>query len=209
MPKREELQQIESKPLETGRFEIALKEIPIYKLTSIEELEKVLRYCMVLVGLRASNLPGKEEKAILINHIQKYYSGHSIAEIKLAFDMAVNGELNIQHSEVVCYENFSILYFCNIMNVYREWAVQQWNFLKSKEEEQFQTILTDEQLEDIIRKDIEDKYQQMRNGRVPYGLPDYLKEILVKDGLMKQEDDLASFFVQRLGKGIENIYVPA
>lgn len=70
-----------------------------------------------------------------------------------------------------------------------------------------QVILTDQQLDDLHRKDIEEYYQRCRNGRVPYNMPDYFKPILVKDGLMKQEDDLISFFVQRLGKGFENIYV--
>lgn len=70
-----------------------------------------------------------------------------------------------------------------------------------------QVILTDEQLEDIQRGDIENFYQRIRDGRVPHNLPDYFKPVLVKDGLMKQEDDLSSFFVQRLGKGFENIYV--
>jgi hypothetical protein len=71
-----------------------------------------------------------------------------------------------------------------------------------------QKVLTDKQLEDLQRADIEAFYQRCRNGRTPYCLPDYFKEILVKDGLMKQEDQLSAFFMERLGKGIENIYVP-
>ena len=72
-----------------------------------------------------------------------------------------------------------------------------------------QIILTDQQLEDLVRKDIEEKYQQMRNGRVPYGSFEHFKEILVKDKLMKEDENITNFFVQRLGKGFKNIYVPA
>jgi hypothetical protein len=69
-------------------------------------------------------------------------------------------------------------------------------------------ILTDQQLNDLHRSDVEMFYQRCRIGITPpKKLPDYYKAILVKDGLMKQEDDLSEFFVNRLGKGIENVYV--
>lgn len=79
---------------------------------------------------------------------------------------------------------------------------------RKKEKPAEQKILTDQQLEDIQRLDIENVYQQMRSGRVPYGLPVYFKELLIKDGLLKPGEDISSFFVQRLGNGIENIYIP-
>lgn len=68
-------------------------------------------------------------------------------------------------------------------------------------------IYSDKELDDLHRGDIEAFYQRIRNGRVPYSLPEYFKPILVKDGLMKQEETLADFFQNRLGKGIENVYV--
>lgn len=70
-----------------------------------------------------------------------------------------------------------------------------------------QVILNQKQLDDIVRHDIENYFQRCRNGQVPYGMPEYFKDILVKDGLLKSEDNLTTFFVERLGKGIENIYV--
>lgn len=68
-------------------------------------------------------------------------------------------------------------------------------------------IYKDAELDDLHRGDIEAFYQRIRGGRVPYALPEYFKVILVKDGLMKEGDTLAEFFMNRLGKGIENIYV--
>lgn len=69
-------------------------------------------------------------------------------------------------------------------------------------------IYTDEELENLTRGDIEAFYQRLRNGRVPYSLPEnYFKPILVKDGLMTNDQTLADFFTNRLGKNIENVYV--
>jgi len=81
---------------------------------------------MVKIGLRSQNWPSEEEKTVLINHIIKGYNGHTISEIKLAFDMAIEGKLDV---EVNCYENFSCLYFSNIMSSYRQWAKQEYEQL--------------------------------------------------------------------------------
>lgn len=83
---------------------------------------EVLRYVMVLIGLRAQNYPDKIETQILVNFITKHYGGHTPAEIKLAFEMAITRKLDI---EAKCYENFSVAYFVSIMEAYREWAKEQ------------------------------------------------------------------------------------
>lgn len=70
-----------------------------------------------------------------------------------------------------------------------------------------QVIYTDEQLEYFVREDIENFYQRLRDGWIPKHVPEYFRAMLVKDGLMKEDDKLADFFVQRLGKGFANIYV--
>lgn len=67
-------------------------------------------------------------------------------------------------------------------------------------------ILTDEELNNIHREDVENFYQRLRKGWVPERVPDYFKEILVKDGLVNQNDSVEVFFGLRLGKGMENIY---
>lgn len=93
------------------------------------------------------------------------------------------------------------------MNAYRLWAAQE--FKESiRDEPLTQNLLTEKQLEDIQRGDIEAFYQRCRSGRVPYNTPGYFKGILVKDKLMSEDEDVSSFFVQRLGKGSENIYKP-
>lgn len=88
---------------------------------------------MVKVGLRAKNWPTDEEKVILLDHIFENYGGNRVDEIKLAFDLAIAGKLDLDYKDVVCYENFSCLYFSTIMNAYRQWAVLQNQQIQKKE----------------------------------------------------------------------------
>lgn len=183
---------------------LAVKDCKIASLDSIEPLEQALRYVMVLVGIRSTNLPEKAEKAVLINFIQTNYGGHTAAEIRLAFEMAVAGKLDC---DPVPYENFSVLYFSTVMNAYRKWAAQEYRE-SIREVPMKQELLTDEQLEHIHRGDVEAFYQRCRKGIVPHKVPDYFKAILVKDGIMTQDQNLAVVLTEKLGNGVENLYEP-
>lgn len=110
-------------------FEVAVRGIKV-KDTPLEALKETLRLVILKLGLRAQNIPQAEEKAVLIAHIQQYYGGHTPAEILLAFDMAINGQLEV---EVNSYENFSCAYFSSIMIAYRVWAAEQARQIKPKE----------------------------------------------------------------------------
>lgn len=195
------------RPLKTGDiFLQAVRSDKICMLSDFEPLKEALRYIMLLVGLRANNIPNEEEKLVLINYIGKHYGGHSPEEIRLAFEMAINGELEINPSDVKCYENFSVLYFSSIMNAYRKWSAQQYN-QSIKEPAPQQRIYTDEKNDNMYREDVEMYYQRCRNGQVLYNIPDYFKYILVKDGLMQPEETLSLFFVKKLGNNATNIYI--
>lgn len=119
-------------PLKNGdRFREASSGLKMYKLRKdiddmamavLEREDRVkgaLRYAMLLVGLKAQNLPSEKEKEVLVSFILDKYGYHTAEEIKLAFDMAVAGELTV---DPVCYENFSPIYFAKIMNAYRAWV---------------------------------------------------------------------------------------
>lgn len=121
------------------RFELALKDEKINKC-QISDLEAVLRLVMVKVGIREGNLPNKEEKAVLIEHIVNNYGGHTCLEIKLAFEMAISSKLyeyNSKDEQVTvdanCYENFSCLYFSKVMNAYRVWSKEVYNLIPKKD----------------------------------------------------------------------------
>lgn len=125
-----------SKPLPNGelvKFESALTDQRICQLTDVEPLKQALRYAMVLVGIKAHNVPNANEKAVLLQFIANNYGGHTPAEIRLAFDLAIAGELDVE--DVKCYENFSPLYFASIMNAYRKWARPRHGEIKPVEKE--------------------------------------------------------------------------
>lgn len=69
-----------------------------------------------------------------------------------------------------------------------------------------QIIVTEEQLINLHRQDIENFYQRCVNGRIPSTTPVYFKQRLVEDNLMGEKDNLVAFFVDRLNRGVKNIY---
>jgi len=87
-----------------------------------EDIKEVLRYSMLLVGLRGNNLPTEEEKFVLTNFVRSNFGNQTPEEIKIAFEMAVAGKLNI---DAKCYENFSCEYFGRIMNAYLDYSRQE------------------------------------------------------------------------------------
>lgn len=99
------------------------------RTTNEKDLKQVLRYSMLLVGLRANNMPTEEESFVLINFIQTNFANVTIAEIKLAFDMAVSGKLGI---DAKCYENFSCEFFGRIMARYLEFSAEETRIISQK-----------------------------------------------------------------------------
>ncbi len=99
------------------------------RVTNEKDLKQVLRYSMLLVGLRANNMPTEEESFVLINFIQTNFANVTIAEIKLAFDMAVSGKLGI---DAKCYENFSCEFFGRIMARYLEFSAEETRIISQR-----------------------------------------------------------------------------
>jgi len=82
----------------------------------------MMQYLFMVVGIRGQNIPVSPEKEFLHQYIRTHYGGHTAAEVRMAFDMAIQGKLRIPVDDVKCFENFSIQYFANIMNYFRAWA---------------------------------------------------------------------------------------
>src|SRR5277367_839620 len=126
-----------------------------------EDLIKSLRYAMMKIGLREQNWPTKEETALLVQHIEKNYGGHTMPEIRLAFDLAISGQIG---AEPNCYENFSCLYFSNIMSAYREWAKEEYKQIESK------SIPKIEYKEDMSKEAMQDwfneKVKEIKAGKL-------------------------------------------
>lgn len=112
----------------------------------IEDLKEVLRYAMMKVGLRAVNIPADIEKQVLIEHVVSNYGNHTHEEIKLAFDLAITGKLDVDPN---CFENFSCVYFSKIMNAYRAWAGKTYKeVVKEKHPEVVKEDLSDRTMQD-------------------------------------------------------------
>lgn len=129
--------------IEVKEFEAALAEKKIWHCDGEEELKQALRYIFLLVGLRAQNYPAGIEKQLLHAYIFKNYGGHTPAELKLAFEMALQNKLSLRPEDVTCYENFSIAYFSRIMEAYREWSKEQVKQLAVNKE--LPKVYTDEE----------------------------------------------------------------
>ena len=134
----------EWKPYETGSAVSIIKaqsKIPIRR-RSEEDLKEVLRYVMVLVGLRGVNMPTDEEKYVLLNFIRLNFGNQTPEEIRLAFEYAIAGKFEI---DAKCYENFSCEYFGRIMKAYIDFSRNEVK-VKPKEIEEAKPVPSDEEL---------------------------------------------------------------
>lgn len=136
---------------EANKFIEARKE-QLVKNEPQKRLTEVLRLVMLKVGLREANLPAAEEEMVLKAHIISEYGNHTCEEIKLAFDLAIAGKLEIETKNISCYENFSCLYFSSIMNAYRLWAKEQSSQIKvkPKEVEEEEKVITEDDKKEWI-----------------------------------------------------------
>lgn len=89
----------------------------------LEEITQCFRYIMMKLGLRSQNWPSEIERALITQHLLLGYGGHTVEEVKLAFDMAILRKLDVDPN---CYENFSCEYISKIMDAYRKWAAQEF-----------------------------------------------------------------------------------
>lgn len=132
-----------SKPLEIGETTELARALTDKKLPAAGDAALIssLKYVFMLIGLRPQNFPVDLEVDFLVQYILKNFAGHTNAEIRLAFDLAVAGRLPLDARELSCYENFSVAYFGRIMTAYRIWAGETHKSLpdKVKEPKQYRT----------------------------------------------------------------------
>lgn len=96
------------------------------------EIKDCLKYVYLLIGLRPQNYPDGGEKEFLHRYIAQNWGVHRLGEVRLAFDLAIQGKLNIDPKDVNCYENFSVLYFGRIMSAYRQHALELVKQIRGK-----------------------------------------------------------------------------
>lgn len=91
---------------------------------SEKDLIFALAACYTLTGLRLDNRPDKDQAPLLRGFIRTSFGGNSLAEMKLAFVMAVAGKLDLSEDDLNHYQDFNAKYFSRIMNAYLRHASQ-------------------------------------------------------------------------------------
>lgn len=119
----------------SGRFQKAI--IPTENNIRIKEVRNdqlftTLMYIWEKIGLNSDSIPRGQSLKTLETHIRNSYYAHNLEEIILAFDMAIEGKLDLEEKEVHHYQNFSCMYFSRIMNAYREYAREEYSQIKNK-----------------------------------------------------------------------------
>ena len=177
-----ELQQQDSKELKTydSGLQLALKSKKVSE--GGEPLSAALRDCMMIVGIRGANLPTQQEFDFMKMFIIRNFSGHTVDEIRLAFEMAIAGKLNVESG---AYENFSCEYFGRIMTAYRKWAASEVKQIPDKTPE-IRGIETTVNWEPIWQ----DVIQAARENRIETKIiAEPLYNYLVEIGLMNLEPE--------------------
>ena len=110
-----------AKPSQISKSEAIRQEITtavkIRNLENPEPIKQALRYCFVLIGLRPEQIPDEIEKAVLLDFIKSNLANFTPEEIKIAFELAVKGEFQV---DLKHFGKFSPVYFTSVFNKYIE-----------------------------------------------------------------------------------------
>lgn len=90
--------------------------------------------------------------------------------------------------------------------VHKRFDISEDERLVNTKKDYTQKIFTYEELEDGQREDAERQYQMFKKGFALKAL-EVNKAILVKDGLMNDDEKVIDFFIRKSENGVKNIYV--
>ena len=148
----------------------------------------------LLIGLRKTQFPAREEDVFNVTFIKKNYGHKTINEIIEAFELAVTGKLDV---DVKHYDQFTLPYFCRIMDAYRIFNNERILATPPPKLKEIAYQMTDEErlneIEEWRKKDYDFKI-----------LPLYLYDWLLKYSLHAITDDLKADYYQRAVRVHEN-----
>ena len=104
---------------------LLIKSEKIRELKSDEPIRAVLRYVITLLGVNVD----KHDKLVfdvIISTIQRSFKSLEVEEIKEAFNLAINGDLNLKPEEIQHYQKFSSLYVSNILKQYKVYKAKKY-----------------------------------------------------------------------------------
>jgi len=123
-PAKQDRKPIEAIKVNVSRAENALRDKLIDDCTEDEiKVKLILIYSMV--GLRSQFYPVNEEKKNLHDYIRLKFGKKTLSELVLAFDLAINNELELKPDDVKVYDQFTISYLALIMSAYKLWLSHQ------------------------------------------------------------------------------------
>lgn len=89
--------------------------------TKDSDLRILFLYLYGLIGLLPERFPSHSQEMILIDYVRSEWGKLRLDEIKLAYQMAISGKLDVSPEH---FQSFSALYFGKIISVYVLWASQ-------------------------------------------------------------------------------------
>lgn len=102
---------------------LLIKSEKIRELKEDEPIRAVLRYVITLIGVNVD----KHDKLVfdvIISTIQRSFKSLEVEEIKEAFNLAINGDLDLKPDEIQHYQKFSSLYVSTILKSYKRYKVK-------------------------------------------------------------------------------------
>lgn len=97
-----------------------------FKNAQLADVEDMFKVIFVLAGVKKQHIPNQLESLLLYEHLVKQYGNHTLDEMKLAFELAISGELEMPMNEIKTYDNFSVMYVSKILDYYRLWAREKY-----------------------------------------------------------------------------------
>ena len=148
----------------------------------------------LLIGLRKSQFPAPEEDIFNVAFIKKNFGHKTTTEVIEAFELAVTGKIDV---DVKHYEQFTLPYFCKIMDAYRIYNNERILATPPPKFKEIAYQMTDEER----LNEIEEWKNKSYDFKI---LPLYLYDWLLKYSLHAITDDLKVDYYNRAVKIHEN-----
>lgn len=139
------------------------------------ELKKLLAQLFALTGLKQENYPDKLQTDVLLNYIVEDLGNYSLSDIRMAFRLAIKGELGIDANH---FQSFSAAYIARIMAGYSPIRAKALNASREAENVLKRDLKIEHTIEEI--KDIKIGYvfeclikpwrHYLRTGGLTFGI---------------------------------------
>jgi hypothetical protein len=145
---------------------------------------------MVILGIKGDRSPSPELMQLMIDECKNFHGGLTVAELNLAFEMAARGSLDF---DVNTYQNFSMLYFNQMLSAYKKWASQAIRAMPDMEnaKPEFSHYIYERKSINQHRADIQSGYTHFLEGILPSRnyIPYEWYQILCDDGFIEYDEN--------------------